>query len=283
MAIREASKEAPVFESVDDFLSAPETPSGLFVIMIGGHPADFRYDDRGHETTVVLLHPAINSRVKRLPVFIGSGVTESLHVNRLLVSDSSLSLHEGIQAGWFAGNSKQPELQAALAMIFEKVTAGKRTIYFGLSAGGFASLVFSSVHPGSIAVPVNPQTHLANHPSPRVRKWTIHAWGLNSPSDERAKEMPPVLTDVCDLYSQPLENRVAYIQNTGDEEHMRIHWKRFKDEVHPQNLAGSALVYAADGHIAPSVAYMTAVLDVVVNAQSWDQVDFSAISVSPVR
>lgn len=283
MATRNPSPETPVFSSVEQVLDVQVLPTGAFTILIDGHPVDFEYDDRGYDTTVVLLHPAISSKVVKLPVFIGRGITQNSKVNRLFIADPTLNLYPNLQTGWFAGSQQQPNLQEELVRVFQKFTADKRTIYFGLSAGGFAALFFSSAHPGSLALPVNPQVHLADHSSPRVRQWTNSAWGLNNNSDIGEKEMPNVTTDLREIYTHPLGTRVVYIQNTGDLDHVENHWKHFKATARPQALAGVALVHAGEGHIAPSEKYLTAAIDLIVDSDTWGRIDMSKIAVSPQR
>ncbi|MGP5153520.1 hypothetical protein [Glutamicibacter ardleyensis] len=283
MAIRDVSRTGQVIESVEQFFAEEDLPTGLFSILIDGLPVDFEYDDRGFETTVILLHPAISPKVEKLPMFIGRSITQSAPVNRLFVADPTLNIHSDLETGWFSGSAAQPNLQSQLSAIVRRVTADKRAIYFGLSAGGFAALLFASMHPGSLAMPVNPQVQLADHSSPRVRKWTNTAWGMNNSSDSETKKMPPVETDLLSIYSEPLKVRVVYIQNSGDSDHMENHWSKFKQRARPQALAGVALVDAGEGHIAPSESYLAEIINQVAGSDSWSQFNFKGIKASPSR
>lgn len=283
MAIRDVSRTGKVIASLEKFLAEEELPTGLFSVLIDGIPVDFEYDDRGFDTTVILLHPAIGPKIEKLPMFIGRSITQNAPVNRLFVADPTLNIHSDLETGWFSGSTVQPNLQCQLSAIFRRVTTEKRTIYFGLSAGGFAALLFASMHPDSLAMPVNPQVQLADHSSPRVRKWTNTAWGLNNSSDSETKTMPPVETDLLSIYAEPLKVRVVYIQNTGDSDHMKNHWSLFKKRARPQALAGVALVDAGEGHIAPSEAYLAEAISQIANADSWAQFNLKGIKSSPSR
>ncbi|WPR66135.1 hypothetical protein SLW73_07415 [Glutamicibacter protophormiae] len=268
---------------MDEFLKQDELPSGPFSVLIDEIPVDFEYDDRGFDTTIVLLHPAISPKIEKLPMFIGRAITQNAPVNRLFVADPTLNIHGDLETGWFAGSSAQPNLQTHLNVIFRRMTAGKRTIYFGLSAGGFAALLFASLHPDSLAMPVNPQVQLADHSSPRVRKWTNVAWGMNNKLDSDTKAMPPVETDLLAVYEEPLKVRVVYIQNTGDRDHMKNHWSAFKAKARPQALAGVALVDAGEGHVAPSEAYLAEAINHVATADSWGRFNLKTLKSSPNR
>lgn len=283
MAKRRITGEVSEFASIHEFLDCPTVPEGLITIMDNGIPIDLKYVDRGKGITVLTFHPAINSKVTHIPMFIGGNITQDLEANILFVSDPTMNVFEELETGYFAGSSRQPNLQSDLNKIFRKITEGKRAIYFGFSAGGFAALYFSSLHPGSIAIPVNPQTTLSLHTSERLTKWAEVAWGISNQKDAPVKNVPPVDSDMCDLYSTPKPNRVAYVQNVGDRDHMEIHWARFKKLAKSQVIAGTCLVYAGDGHIAPRPEFLTEVLNTVISSPSWGRLSFRHIKTSPRR
>lgn len=234
MAIREAVHSNVGFDSLNEFFEATETPNGTFTVSVGGLPIDFDYEDRGHSTTAVFFQAAIGSKVEKLPVFLGKRFSEEVPVNRLFVSDPTLYVNKRLRLAWYAGSSTQQALQLDLAKIFAKVSGDNRTLYFGTSGGGFASLVFSAFHEDSLAVAINPQTDIADYQPAHVVMWTNLAWGMKNTVDEPIT-MPPVTTNVRPLYAEVRHNHVVYVQNTGDTSHMERQWSPFKESMHTSN------------------------------------------------
>lgn len=282
MVRRNVKLDLVTFESVEEFLSTEILPQGQFVVWHNGFPIDFEYHDRGYPTTAVFFHAAIGPTIVNLPLFLGKGFSDKSPVNRLFVSDPTLYVDERLRLAWYAGSSEQPGLQDALSAIFHKIAGSRRVLYSGASGGGFAALLYSAKHSGSLAMPVNPQTIIRNYPAPLVCEWTNFAWGLNN---ERSRDivMPPVVTELLSLYSKPRKNHVIYIQNTGDSSHMEKHWIPFKEALHPENSLTPMLAFAGNGHVAPPNTYLASLLLVASQSESWAEVDFSEVSESPLR
>src|SRR6185312_3746617 len=93
----------------------------------------------------------------------------------------------------------------------------QRLVFFGASGGGFAALYYSYFFPGSLALPMNPQTILANYSPRPVTEYTATAWGAEDIKDA------PILSDLRELYAEGLPNTVGFIQNVQDTHHRDRH------------------------------------------------------------
>lgn len=247
-------------ESVESFAGPLVGGSGTYTITVGGVPLDLRFDDRGYDTTIVFFHAAITNAVMRFPVFSGSTFSEHLQANRLFISDPSLYVDRRLKLGWYAGSTHQPTLQEELATIVSRfVRPGDRLIFFGASGGGFASLYYATKFPGSIAVPINPQTRIGAYVPTVVNRYLGYAW------DGLALDQLPVCTDVRDLYRNPVENTVVYVQNTGDRDHMDNHYAPFMDALPEGHRVSPLLVDAGEGHVPPPRDQLGRILDGVIN------------------
>lgn len=282
MPKREVRGDLPTFHSVDEFLEGP-LPRGAFCVHVDGVPVDFNYEDRGYATTVTFFHAALSRKVEKLPVFLGRAFSQDAPVNRLFVSDPTLALDERLNLAWYAGSSSQPTLQSDLSRIFVKAAGRNRMIYFGASGGGFAALSFSARHRGSLAIPVNPQTNIALYTPAAVCRWTNLAWGFDNNPHSGELAMPPTLTDLCDVYSQPLGNSVVYVQNTGDDSHMQSHWRPFSEALHPGNPVLPILEFSGEGHVAPPSERLAAVIERCAEQDSWDEISMISLEESPLR
>lgn len=237
-----------------------------------GLPIDFRYEDRGHATTTVFFHAALGPKITRLPVFLGKSFSQDVAVNRLFVADPTLHIDDKLRLAWYAGSSRQPDLQEVLAQVFAKISGSNRTIYFGASGGGYAALYYSAQHPSSLAIPLNPQTNIARYVPAFVERWASMAWQLEK-SESGHLEMPDTVTNLVEVYEQPRGNHVLYVQNTGDALHMEAHWSPFIEKVNPSNDIVPFLQFVGEGHVPPPVEQLKELLKLAAASQDWSTLD----------
>lgn len=218
------------YASLEDFERVETVPAGRFAIQFNGLPVDFLYDDHGYKTTVVAFHGAILTTVD-LPFHTGAGVIDKVKANRLAVSDPSLLLGNDLKLGWFGGSTQQIGLQDFVEKVIRKVSnksGVQHLLFFGASGGGFSALEMSSRFPGSLAVPMNPQTSITMYHPPAVALYVEVAWGDVSPftDDQRL-----LCHNLVDRYPADPINTIAYIQNSRDKVHIRDHQQPFYDKV----------------------------------------------------
>jgi pimeloyl-ACP methyl ester carboxylesterase len=80
------------------------------------------------------------------------------------LSDPTLNLHDDLRIGWFIGTQRDHYLREVGVFLGQLLAhlgiPPERTLFFGSSAGGFTSLGFAALLPGSQAFAVNPQTNV---------------------------------------------------------------------------------------------------------------------------
>lgn len=104
---------------------------------------------------------------------MGKGVTAGLPANRIFISDPSLRKSKDFNIGWYAGSKQQPDLQEILADVIRRIvreTGGYNVVFFGSSAGGYASLALSRFFPTS--------WRSQSIPRPRSRASIPVRWGV---------------------------------------------------------------------------------------------------------
>ena len=249
--------EHRVFRSIRELETAAIDEACTLTVMFGGLPIDIRYEPRGFGTTLIMFGAAV-TKPMQFPIFAGKGLTAAVPANRIFVHDPSLYVDDRLTLGWYAGNARQARLQLALKRILNTLSASTDVVTFGVSGGGFAALYYAAVL-GGTAVPVNPQTDIAAYTKGAIRNFTHFAWGA-----DRLEEVPAV-TDLTDVYSRPVQNRVVYIQNTGDIEHMTRHYEPFMARLHPSNDVRTVLIDGGPGHVRPTKDLLTSKLQGVVN------------------
>ncbi|UOD80458.1 hypothetical protein [Paenarthrobacter ureafaciens] len=243
------------YADLGEFLSAEEIPAGQIEIQHEGLPIEILNIPADSDTTFVCFHGAAEKDVK-LPWFLGQGVTSGLPANRIFISDPSLRKSNDYNLAWYAGSKEQPALQETLADIVRRIlraTGGYNVVFFGSSAGGYASLALSRFFPTSLALAVNPQTSISRFYSGAVERYLTQAWEL--PGKEMSELPATVAHDLVPAYAAGFCHTVALIQNAKDWFHIQNHQLPFVDAV-----GDSANLFmlmdrwgpdSGDGHIPP--------------------------------
>lgn len=152
-----------------------------------------------------------------------------------MISDPSL-LVNNLRSSWYTGHDGF-ETQKILTKILQSIIQQggfKRVVFFGASAGGFASLYFSSLFEGSIAVVLQPQTDIRSHLSYYSNNFELYEryfrtlWPSALPSEEWSQK---ACVNLCDWYSIKRNNSVIYIQSTGDYRHVKTQMVPFLSAV----------------------------------------------------
>lgn len=176
------------------------------------------YKPGSTQTLVILFHGALGRDRRPFP-FFQPHFPNAFGAHQLSVSDLSLTKDPALKAGWFVGADGIP-LQSLLPRMFSEVCAHldiKRTIYFGASAGGFAALLYSHAHPGSLALVANPQINLTTYLQSPVDQYREACWPGTADQDELAKR---VCLNVADLYAASVPNHVCLLNAAGDRFHI---------------------------------------------------------------
>lgn len=243
------------FPDLHSFLSAEEVPAGLIEIQHQGLPLEILNVPADSDTTLVCFHGAADKDV-RLPWFLGQGVTAGLPVNRIFISDPSLRKSTDFNLAWYAGSKEQPDLQETLADVVRRIvreTGGYNLVFFGSSAGGYASLALSRFFPTSLALAVNPQTSISRFYPGAVERYMTYAWEMDG---KDMSELPAsVAHNLIPAYSAGFSHTVALIQNAKDWFHIQKHQLPFVDVVGDSDnlfmLMDRWGPDTGDGHIPP--------------------------------
>ena len=200
--------------------------------MGGKQPLELLYVPSGSRTTVVTFHPELTKRSMPLPYFYGRKLTSDHDVNKIFVSDPGLYCGDDVRTAWFAGTAELP-LQEILPGVLGKLISaagGERTLFWGQSAGGFAALFYSRFFENSLALPINPQTNLANFGYENQRRYTRAAFRAETPEQHDEVFARRICSDLRKHYDGALNNYVLYVQNSSDT-HMDAHMVPFIDSL----------------------------------------------------
>ncbi|WP_426003801.1 YqiA/YcfP family alpha/beta fold hydrolase [Paenarthrobacter sp. NyZ202] len=259
--------EPSSFADLHGFLNAGSIPAGLIEIQHHGLPIEILNLPAESDITLVCFHGAAEADV-RLPWFLGQGVTAGLPVSRIFISDPSLRISHDFNLAWYAGSRFQPDLQETLAVVVRRIveeTGGHNVVFFGSSAGGYASLALSRFFPISLALAVNPQISISRFYSGAVERYLTHAWGVEG---KEMDGLPASVThDLVPAYSAGFDHTVALIQNAKDWFHIQNHQLPFVDAVGESDSLFMLMDRwgpdSGDGHIPPPKELLRACFEVL--------------------
>lgn len=203
--------------------------SQVFIKLSGGEvPVKLRRVPNSKEL-LIIFHGAINRgkyAIPYFPIFV-SGLRK---VTQLSVSDPSMLIDKTHTASWYAGHEGF-ESQKILSEPFCKIVElgnFDRVVFLGGSAGGFASLFYSSFIKESVAIAAVPQTNVIAYSSVASTRYRLNCWSsLNS--NEQLSEK--ICLNLCDWYSALRPNTVIYVQSSGDFSHTRTQLAPFLESI----------------------------------------------------
>lgn len=255
-------KTQTVWEDLSSFTSAPQIPKAIHTVWHRGLPIEFELSRDQSKTLLVMFHGALEHHAF-LPIFSGSYVASGLDVARVSITDPSLYLSPTLPLAWFAGSYAQPDLQTVISLIVRKLAhsvGAERTIFFGSSGGGFASLVQAAANPSSTAVVANAQTDILRYHQQHVRNYLKHAW-----NDDRNRFIESVEFSALKAFRESKNHpKVVYMQNSTDTFHIDGHLNPFLKSC---NAASNSYLLLGDwgkGHVPPPKNLMHGVLEAVV-------------------
>ena len=219
------------FDSIEQFASTDRFSDGRFSVRYNSHPIDFLFRNSDSDTIVVSFHGAAVKKVT-LPWHTGKNVMDGVQAKWLAVSDPSLLFSQDLGLSWFAGSKHHPHLQASIASIVDALclkTGARNLIFLGGSGGGFAALEMSRRFPGSLAIPMNPQTSITRYYKRFVNEYLDVAWSASSFEEQGPNS---VTHDLVDSYESRPTNTIAYVQNSRDDFHVERHQRPFFRSLH---------------------------------------------------
>lgn len=230
-----APRPQTVHQSVDEFLDS-ELTDGIHTIRSGGLIADLVYEGRDGDALLVFFSSVVTDEIT-WPYFTGLGIARSVNTSILAFSDPSISL--GAPTGWCLGDQRS-RYHTEVPRIIETVAAGRRVVLAGSSGGGFPALHYGASLPGSVSVAVNPRTHLLTPPT-SLQYWATDLYGTDDP--QQIKQIVPLKP------GRP-ENKVVYLQNSGDPRYFAAHMIPYLLRLQPGADVFTLVDHWGDGHVA---------------------------------
>lgn len=226
-----------MISQLNDLLS-DDTDDRLMVFNQGGHLVHTKFLRSSVQTNrlVVSFHGAVSQNTGT-SIFDKTRNSKALnkYAHQISILDPTVICNETISIGWYLGDHGYPA-QRILSEFIHQVTEMlqvERIVFVGSSGGGFASLYFSFYHPGSISLPIVPQTRLRLYSSPSGKRGFLRYCNECWPGLSEDEVSERVCVDVTELYSsEPFRNAVVLLMSPGDVRHFSHHATPFLSRVY---------------------------------------------------
>lgn len=274
-----------IHDGVKNFKLNSSNANGIHTIVEGGLPIDIKIKLRRGCPLVIFLNGAQQrDESKKLPVFAGFGVLPPANISHVSINDPSLYVSPTLRLAWYGGSKDLP-LQLIMPKIINliiKIAAPSKIIFSGGSGGGFASLYYSRLVSGSLAVIWNPQTNILKYQESHVAHYSLVAFGIADMKTAKL-ELPNIIdVDLGELYKGGSDNYILYMQNSSDS-HVVKHCKPFLekighelgDEVVSRRVNSRLYLHMdtwGEGHVQPPKYFLKALLKKLLDSEcNWGQ------------
>ena len=197
---------------------------------------------RDSNKLVVFYNGAVNVKKTPSPVFQRWSWLEKLPYSAIIISDPTIlemqkKYNDETLIGWYQGsfdNFILKEINEFIKSIISKLDiSSDNVVFYGSSAGGFASLVSSVMLKGSKACVVNPQIDIMKYHKSHSEKLLDHLNITNVKEKFQQKEKD--INIISLLKDEQVFPQVFYKQNKLDELHYSKHYLAFKELYKQQN------------------------------------------------
>lgn len=162
---------------------------------------------------VVLFHGVIHRESRDFPAF-----ERFLPINshQIALADPALVDHPSIIGTWFLGAEGRGQVEKISEFIRGLVghLGIRRVVFVGGSSGGFAALLYSYLHPGSVAIAVSPQTRLKTYYSKFAEEFRQALW----PSSKSFDDLE--YADLVRHYAKGTQNYPIVVMSSRDTGHL---------------------------------------------------------------
>lgn len=218
-----------VFESIDDIIIHSEP--AIYRINIDGYYLHLFFRPDFSSDKMYIFSPGYLERKKYShPYFQRMSWLERINASGIIITDPTLSIHNDIGIAWFQGTKKRFAIPLIVRVLekfrlFMKVER-KKVLFFGSSAGGFASLMMSCLMKGACCVVNNPQTEVLMFRENIKDKMLTRCYPDMS-SEDIIRHFTPRLSVASYFIANKHIPKCIYIQNISDTEHYHQHFLPF--------------------------------------------------------
>lgn len=188
---------------------------------------------------------AVDHAVKAPPVAQRSSWSNEVNANCIFLDDKTLH-DKDISIGWGVGTPERYYLED-YSVIVKRIQEllnikSENVFYWGSSAGGFMSMVLSSMHNDTTAIVNNPQTLVLKFYKSKVDQLLNNIFNGIS-EDEAFKLYPERLSVVEAIKKYGYTPKIIYIQNNQFKFDMVNHFQEFRNDLTNEGILENKNMY----------------------------------------
>lgn len=221
------------FQHIDDIVLTEDIVSD-FAVEMQGIKLECRLNQKvKNDYLIVTPNGAVNRKTSELPAFARWNWHGIFNSNILAIFDPALYLNDNLPIGWFAG-TKYQNITAFVADTVLKVASlldipPNRIIFWGSSAGGYASILLAAQIGGASFISANGQTQIINYYKGHIEAYR-QLFDSNATAESLAETYPEqwsAITALRSSYDKGKRTRGVIVQNTVDAKHYNEHYIQF--------------------------------------------------------
>ena len=221
------------FDSISSIEISAEP--AIYVINIDGYNLHVFFNPKLNSDSLYVLSPGYLERKKYThPYFQRMSWLDNINSSGLIITDPTLSIHDDIGIAWFQGTKNRFAIPLIVKVVehFKRFLniSNSKVLYFGSSAGGFASMMMASLMKGSCCVVNNPQTNVLKFRENITTKMLERCY-----PDVSEREIQNFYIFRLSVVKYFIANKnipkCIYIQNISDVEHYQNHFLPFISEL----------------------------------------------------
>lgn len=194
------------------------------------------YYKQQYDNLVVLSNGAVNYEKKAPPIFMRSKWARDIEGSLIYLDDATIH-GTNLNLGWGQGNANEFVLRV-YSEIIKKVSCrleipSNKTCYYGSSAGGFMSILMSTMHTGSFSIVNNPQTDVKNYHEGHSKPLLELSYGSIENAYENFGERVNL---ICAFQYYNYVPKIYYIQNQFSHHDLKFHVNPFIKSMKEKQL-----------------------------------------------
>lgn len=201
--------------------------AGHYEVILDDLTLDFYYRPSETKTAYIFSPGWINRVTYPYPYFQRMKWLEDLDGVGISMADPTQRLADDVQIGWFVG-TKEADFARITAEFIEGLLRylgirNEDTLFFGSSAGGYASLALATHVRGAQALAVNPQTEILRFHDIGELSKAMRAC-FRGMSNIKIEETIPWRVSIAELWKKEgFAPKATIMMNTHDQWHMTHH------------------------------------------------------------
>jgi len=195
--------------------------------------------EKESDKLVIFSNGAIDPKKNIPPIYMRSSWANEINASTIFLDDPTL-LGTDMRLGWGQGEYGDFALES-ISQILNKILERfnieyKNTYFYGSSAGGYMSMYYTLLLPGTKTIVNNPQTNVLSYTPSYVKRMLRHSYKINEINEVPEELMYKLNLVKAIQHYDVIPDEIYYIQNYCCESDMELHLTPFINDLNKSNI-----------------------------------------------